>query len=342
MIDYYQKYIKYKNKYIKFKNKGKDNNIKIIKELGAGMFGTTYLVNYKEKQYAQKIQHILPKDKKQDFNNEMWRELDLYNYISKLPKNEQLFFVKLHGYQIYNNCKHTQKRPFKVHFSDKNNEFAKIIQKLDNSNWCVSFLLDYKGTTTLGKFLCNYTNIAPKLIYSICLQICNIIYILYKGGYSHNDLHANNIMINKTEKKHFNFMNKKIPYEGFQLSAIDYGEVLHNKFGIKYKGESKDFLLDKESWLFRETFYAVMMIIDGFNKQMCDCDKLNKLQPWERKINVFDIATKKMFKNHKDFFFIVRDKYVKQFPIGEKLLDYVINNINNKKTIYDIIKKTNT
>ena len=40
------------------------DNIIIKKKLGAGMLGTTYLAEYKNKQYALKIQHILEKDKK--------------------------------------------------------------------------------------------------------------------------------------------------------------------------------------------------------------------------------------------------------------------------------------
>lgn len=43
-------------------------NIKIIKKLNAGMFGTTYLCEYKEKEYALKIQHILKKDQYEDYN----------------------------------------------------------------------------------------------------------------------------------------------------------------------------------------------------------------------------------------------------------------------------------
>ena len=33
----------------------------------------------------------------------MWCEMDLYKYIDKMHKKEQLFFTKLYGYEIFNN-----------------------------------------------------------------------------------------------------------------------------------------------------------------------------------------------------------------------------------------------
>ena len=79
--------------------------------------------------------------------------------------------------------------------------------------------------------------------------------ILYDGGYSHSDLHPGNIMINETSKKYFNFMDKKIPFNGYQLTAIDYGEVLHKKFG---KNQTKRFLEDREKYMFNEIFFIII------------------------------------------------------------------------------------
>ena len=61
--------------------------VHIIKELGHGLYGTTYLAKYNMKQdeeYALKIQHVLEKDIKNNYNNEIWRELSLYKYINTL------------------------------------------------------------------------------------------------------------------------------------------------------------------------------------------------------------------------------------------------------------------
>lgn len=313
------------------------NKIKIEEKLGSGMLGTTYLAEYKNKKYALKIQHILPEDKIKDFKNEMWRELDLYNYINKLSKEDKIFFTRLYGYQIYDNCKHIQERPFNIDNIDDENLFVQKLKKLDESDWCVKYLLDYKGNTTLLNFL-QKNKLTDKQLYSICLQICKIICVLYKGGYSHNDLHTGNIMINKTNKKYFNFMNKNIQFEGYCLSAIDYGMVLHKKFQLKYeKNYWGKNLNDRKKWLFREIFDMTMNVLSGLSRLIEDCKLRKKILPFERKENVYDIATKLMLKNHPDFYRMVKDKYIKKFPKAEQILNIIVNNINNKKSINDLI-----
>lgn len=62
------------------------DDVKILKKLGAGVFGTTYLAKYENEQYALKIQHILKKDIKKSFKSALWREIDLFKYIDKLKK----------------------------------------------------------------------------------------------------------------------------------------------------------------------------------------------------------------------------------------------------------------
>ena len=314
------------------------NDMKVIKKLGTGMFGSVYKVIYNNKKYALKIQHILPKDKVKNFNNSLWREFDVYNYINTLNKDDQLFFTRLYSYKIYNKCTHIQKRPYKINLDDSKNEFSKQLKKLDKSDWCVKYLLDYKGSDTLETFL-QKNNLAQKQVYSLCLQICKIIYILYRGGYSHNDLHPGNIIISKTNKKSFYFMDKKISYEGYQLTSIDYGEVLGKKFGIKYDGYKKYFLLDRKNWMFIEIFYCTFFIIDNLSKNIADCKKLKKKLPWERKGNTYDIATIKMLTNYKNFYKTVKNKYIRQFPKGEKLMNYVADNISQIKSINEIVLK---
>ena len=319
----------------------KFDDIKIIRKLGTGMFGSVYEVVYNNKKYALKIQHILPKDKIKNFNNDIWREFDVYNYINTLDEDDQLFFTKLYSYKIYNKCKHIQKRPYKINLDNNKDEFSRKLKKLDKSNWCVKYLLDYKGSATLETFL-QKNKLTLGQVYSLCLQICKIIYVLYKGGYSHNDLHPGNIIVSKTNKKSFYFMDKKISYEGYQLISIDYGEVLNKKFGIKYDGYKKKFLLDRKNWMFNETFYCTFFVIDGLSKNIADCKKLKKKLPWERKGNTYDVATIKMLTEHKNFYKTVKNKYIQQFPKGEKLMNFVANNISQIKSINEtVFKKKN-
>jgi len=82
--------------------------ILIIKTIGIGSSGTVYLVKYKNKKYALKIQHILIEDTKKNMKSKIWKEIYFYNYINKLENKDKIFFVELYGYKIYDKCKHVQ------------------------------------------------------------------------------------------------------------------------------------------------------------------------------------------------------------------------------------------
>jgi hypothetical protein len=71
------------------------DNIKMIKKIGTGMYGTAYLVEYKKQNFALKVQKILEEETTKNYNYEIWREIDVYNYIDKLDKDDQIFFTKL-------------------------------------------------------------------------------------------------------------------------------------------------------------------------------------------------------------------------------------------------------
>ena len=312
------------------------NDIDIVKTLGAGMLGTTYLAKYNNDNYALKIQHILPNDKNKSYKKGLWRELDLYDYINTLPQKQQIFFTKLYGYEIIDDCKHKQIRPYKIDLNDKKNKFAIHLSKLEKSNWCVKLLTEYKGNKTLQQYLYNNTLTVPQT-YSIILQICNIMLILYKGGYSHNDLHTGNIMLNFTEEKTFTFLNKRILFNGLHITAIDYGEVLHKKFGINYKDYLKGFLENRKEFFFEELYSNIMLVIMNFDKYINDCKKMKQKLPWEQKINPFENGVKMLINEQNDFFTKTKNKYIQLYPKSKELIDNVEENIN-KLTIKKIVK----
>jgi len=287
--------------------------MKIIIEICREKSGITYLGRYNNKNYVIKIQHILQKDKNQSFKHEVWREVDLYNYINTLKLEEQQFFTKLYKVKIKDKCDSKQ-----IGTNNKNNN------KLDKSTWCVIFVLEYKGNETLREYLYTKT-LTVKQTYSIILQICNILLILYNGGYSHNELHSANIMIKKTKSKSFNMLNKKIPFNGLHVSAIDYGTVLHKKFKINYKNYNKLFLENKKQFLYNELYEIIMPnIILNLNKYFYDCKKKNRTKELDN-----DNLMKILINKHHDFFTITKHKYIKIFPKGEYLVNYFEQNINN-------------
>ena len=312
------------------------DNIKIIKTIGTGFAGTVYLCKYEGKLYALKIQHILEKDKTNINYPDMWREVDLYNFINNMKAKDQVFFTKLYEFKIYDNCKHEQKRPFEIEDQGKLEKF----KNLDESDWCVKYLIDYKGDMTLATFLTKYINkIKLTHIYSILLQIIHIIMLLYYGGYSHNDLYGNNIMITKTNKPYFIMNGTKIKYCGIQLSAVDYGTVLHNKYNLKVS-YLQVFFINREQWLFMELFRSLMHIISNSDYSVNYCRNKNIAVPWEINNNFYYNGIKLVFENHIDFCNTEIKKYIELFPEGTKELAYFLK-FYNTKNIKPIIEKAN-
>ena len=296
------------------------NNIEIIKTLGVGMYGTTYLVKYNNDKYALKIQKILSDDINESYKNAVRRELDLYNYINTLNSIQQQFFTKLYKYEIIDECSHTQKRPFSIKHLDEK------LLNLDKSKWCIKYLTDFKGEKTLHQYFSNNT-LTINQTYSIILQICNIMLILFNGGYSHNDLHSGNIMLNYKKKKYFYFFKYKIPYYGFQISAIDYGEVLHKKFGIKYENINiKIFLKNRKKFLFNELYNQIINLTSNYDKYIINCQKKKQLLPWDS--NTRDNGIKLLINNNLDFFINAKQKYIKLYPKSKELINNVEKNIN--------------
>lgn len=307
----------------------------IQKKLGSGMFGTTYLVEIKGKLYALKIQHILPKDIKKNFTKSLWRELDLYDYILKIPMNDQKFFTKIHHIEIINNCQHQQDKE-RAWMPDPKGTFGKELAKLNKSKYCAIFYIDYLGDKNLSELL-RHKELPQRKFISLLLQICKIIMILYNGGYSHNDLHSGNIMVTTTNEKKFDFLNHKIPYYGTQLVAIDYGEVMHQKFGIKYKNIQRFFIEDQELYKFREIFYSTMNIIMDWDYIIQECKRKKEKLPWEINPYFIDVGIKKLFTDYFHLLSPIAEKYLDIFPEARKLYEKVKKKCRKVKIIWNII-----
>ena len=105
--------------------------IKVIKELGTGMYATTYLVELDGKQYALKKQKILEGNRNRSSRSITWREMFFYEYVNKMPPDTQKFFCKLFGFKIEDNCKHTQIRPKNI---QKNANLKAKMNEINASN----------------------------------------------------------------------------------------------------------------------------------------------------------------------------------------------------------------
>jgi serine/threonine protein kinase len=234
------------------------------KVLGKGVYGTVYLTEYNKTKYALKTQHILPSDRHKSYTSDLWRELDFYDFISKMKPADKKFFTQLHTYKIYNKCDHVQTR-----YDIENKKAKKTFTALNKSKWCVDMVLDYQGGMTFDDYISTYT-VSSKQTYSFILQIINICMILLKGGYRHTDLHANNIMIKRTTTKYFMFNRKKIPYYNYQLVSIDYGSIKHSKY-LTNKSASKQFNDGQDVYVFDYIMDVLLTIIFNTQKYTYQC-----------------------------------------------------------------------
>jgi serine/threonine protein kinase len=314
------------------------DDLNIIKKLGTGASGTSYLVktSNNKKEYVLKIQKLLYSEKKlkdnvRDYKEQIWREIDLHEFINTLDEKEQIFFTKLYDYKIENNCNNIE--------TNKLFQNIPYFKKLDKSKWCIKYLLDYKEGLTLKDFLIKNTLI-EKQIYSILLQLCKIILIFYNGGYSHGDLHLENIIINNTNNKYFYFMDKKIPFNGYQINVIDYGFSLHKKYGRYYNRIIKMNGGNPIKYMFNEMFASTYKIINNYGLYMNDCQKAKKKLPWEHKDYKLSSLIYKIINKHSEFYKTTKDKYLKIYPYVDKFFKYFEAD-NFTKEIYELYNKKN-
>lgn len=234
------------------------NEYNIIKELGHGLYGTTYevelveLVNsqkkYNNKHFALKKQKILEKDMKNIKNGKshIWRELQFYKWIEKLDSRDKNFFMRLYNFNFEDSCQLKQQRSIN----------SKYLNELDKSKYCIIFLLDLKDGTL------NELNLTSEEKISLLIQILYIIYLLRKDKWIHGDIHPANIAytkINYDKKIKIKINNKSYQFKscGYQFSLIDYGTCFNRNF-LKKQKELKDFdklfKMNFDLWCFIEDY----------------------------------------------------------------------------------------
>jgi serine/threonine protein kinase len=318
------------------------DDVNIVKTLGSGMFGTVYLGTKDNKKYAIKIQKILPHHKNKNYKHDIWREVDMYKYIDSLDDSDAKFFSKLYDFQIIDNCNHKQKRNIKL----GNDDFSKKLKKYDKSKICAQLITEYKGDTTLSHFL-SLKNPSQSVLKSILLQIIKICNILKRGKYVHGDLHTGNIMIHKTNDKTFVLNGKRVKYSGYQLSVIDYGEVMHTKYRLTDKPAFKAFSKNYTQTLFNECKWLIQDIILTSDKYMYNCRKNNRKLPYQKSKDVIDYTLRQIMKNHKKLWLKYKDRYGKRSKLFKLLLsmlevskDNIGKMINDSYTKKVVDKKT--
>ena len=68
------------------------NDYKIVKILGKGYNGISYLIERDNNQFVLKRQKLLSNEVKPNFKYSFWREVDFNVFVNNLSKNKQPYF----------------------------------------------------------------------------------------------------------------------------------------------------------------------------------------------------------------------------------------------------------
>lgn len=214
-------------------------SLKVIKKLGYGVFGTTYLIKIGNKKYAAKIGKILDTEIKEDLSLNIWREIEFSKFASKYPNQ----FMELKSWEVIKDCNHVQKIPvdWKGGPADR-----KMIINRNKSPHCLKLIYSPVLDDTLESFYekinKHATVLSTKQFWSMMCQILYALNLLKKNGYMHRDIHPGNIMYKKTSKKTIKLGSIIIKTYGLQWYIIDYGMMVHEK----YPKSSDSFELERQ------------------------------------------------------------------------------------------------
>jgi len=194
-------------------------------------------------------------------------------------------------------------------------------KKLNSSNICAILVMDYLGSNSLENYL--LTSPPAKKIYSILLQICKINQILVDMKYSHNDLKPANLMITPTKDKTFDLMGHKIPYDGLQLVAIDYGNMTNASYGRALSNDS-------EEYYFLELTKTIFSILLNVPKLEKNCRLQKKKFPNEIKKKYQDSIWIILFDKYGKIIDKYAEKYLRLYPQLRKFYSELKKNKNMK------------
>ncbi len=320
------------------------DKFKLDKKLGSGMFGTTYLATWKNKKYALKIEKISEKDLTHDLSSRDWRDIEFSeNFANNYPEQ----FIYLYKYDLINDCKHIQEYPTGDIPQHLPKDVIDILKEKQASKYCIRKVYSLIDTT----FSKAYNTFTKEQFYSFLGQMAYINLLLKKSGYTHNDLHGENVgvlYVNKNKK--LDILGYKFPTFGVQFKAIDYGMIMNDKY-ILNKDEKKMHNYYKNEELSR--LIRRMVVFEG--KKLITSDKDAELLKDVKKHFLFK-TTKDLSEDIDDRFIIfqilypeefqkmyLKEKFVKtiypEFKIDLVDFIYILKNKNNMQNIIKLCYK---
>ena len=316
------------------------DKFKIVKKLGAGMVGTTYLASYKNKKYALKIEKIAKNNLKQDISTRDWRDVNFSeNFANKHPDQ----FITLYAYDIVNDCTHVQEYADNKIPQYLPKYVIKMLEDKQKSTYCIRKVYSLID----DNFNNIYKSLTKEQFYSFMGQIAYIYLLLQKSGYTHNDLHSDNIgFVHVDKNKKLNILKYKFPTLGIQIKALDYGMILHDKYKMNKEEKMMHKFYQKE-----EIHRVIRKLVYFENSKLLSAEKnpdllkeiknhflfnstLNLLSNIEDRFVLFQILYPEEFQKT-----LLKDKFVKtNYPVLKVDLIDLIYMIKNKSNPKNIIK----
>jgi hypothetical protein len=176
--------------------------------IGMGAYGAALLVTDKAgHKYVTKMAVVPKEEKKESTRVPAWREIVFgREFACQHPD----LFACVHATKLIRGC-----RLFKPTSPE--------------APTCIASLWDYKGET-LEQWFGHTSDVAKRL--SLTCQIAIAIDMMHKAGYTHNDLAFRNICVGPTDRTTVSAFGLDVPTFGNQLSFIDYGMVLSDRFDL--------------------------------------------------------------------------------------------------------------
>ena len=194
----------------------------IIKEIGRGNSGIVYKIKIDDTYYALKITKITDSDLKE--KSRITRE---HNFFSDIGNKYPEYFTRYYGYHINNkNLISNEKLDIIIDINDiEDIEVQKYVVKHKNSNTFMYKIYDLVSIPLENIIL----QLSIKQIYSMIIQITNIIRLLHKNNYIHGDINLKNIGVCETNNKYIQIDDVKYETFGYIYKLIDFDTILHNK-----------------------------------------------------------------------------------------------------------------
>jgi len=179
---------------------------KVYKRIGNGKNGVTYLVKYNG--IKSVLKHQILKNNKR-VQSSIKHEKEFYDWINNLTNSDKIFFMQ---------------------------EYKSMNEVLNSSQILVENIIEYKKGETLNTIIKRVPSKKVDIHRTIMIQLLYIINLMQSHKWFHNDLHGGNIICRRISgnMKHNLYLGPlgislKYTISKYQVSAIDYGEVIHIK-----------------------------------------------------------------------------------------------------------------